>query len=259
MAKQNPATDPVSAAMSAIESALNLTEDDEAVTVESAAPPQLVPAKTTTATPVLKPSPLAAEPSTLLRPGPAPAPIAPETEAKPAIPDQRAGKRRPRDRRGDPAGDERTSGEPDAIHPRPDRLAPVGGDLRALRLCRPVALGSGAPGRHAVAAGDPALPAGDAGADLLHVRLRRAHRGGCASSGSRRARSPRSPCVWPSPRRRPASTWRTSPRPFVASLRRWAMGSNGRLRAPPNSRPGCSPRFRPLSAPIPTMSAGSGC
>ena len=31
MVKQNPATDPVSAAMSAIESALNLTDDDEAV------------------------------------------------------------------------------------------------------------------------------------------------------------------------------------------------------------------------------------
>ena len=30
MVKQNPATDPVSAAMSAIESALNLTDDDEA-------------------------------------------------------------------------------------------------------------------------------------------------------------------------------------------------------------------------------------
>jgi hypothetical protein len=58
MAKQNPATDPVSAAMSAIESALNLTDDDGAVSVESAPPPQLVPAKATTATPVLKPSPL---------------------------------------------------------------------------------------------------------------------------------------------------------------------------------------------------------
>ena len=33
MVKQNPATDPVSAAMSAIESALNLTDDDEAAAV----------------------------------------------------------------------------------------------------------------------------------------------------------------------------------------------------------------------------------
>ena len=86
MAKQNPATDPVSAAMSAIESALNLTEDDEAVTVESASSPQLVPAKATTATPVLKPSPLPPEASTLLRPGPQTAASAPESETKPAIP-----------------------------------------------------------------------------------------------------------------------------------------------------------------------------
>ena len=87
MAKQNPATDPVSAAMSAIESALNLTDDDGAVSVESASPPQLVPAKATTATPVLKPSPLPAEASTLLRPGPSSAASAPESvEAKSAIP-----------------------------------------------------------------------------------------------------------------------------------------------------------------------------
>src|SRR5271168_5325967 len=52
MVKQNPATDPVSAAMSAIESALNLTDDDETVLAEdNAAPPQLVPAKPTAATP----------------------------------------------------------------------------------------------------------------------------------------------------------------------------------------------------------------
>ena len=57
MAKQNPATDPVSAAMSAIESALNLTDDDEAALAEvNAFPPQLVPAKPTAVTPVLKPS-----------------------------------------------------------------------------------------------------------------------------------------------------------------------------------------------------------
>ncbi len=85
MAKQNPATDPVSAAMSAIESALNLT-DDEVATVESGSPPQLAPAKAPAATPVLKPSPLAADTSTLLRPSPASPPSAPESEAKPAIP-----------------------------------------------------------------------------------------------------------------------------------------------------------------------------
>ena len=86
MAKQNPATDPVSAAMSAIESALNLTDDDEAVLADvSAFPPQLVPAKPTAATPVLKPSQPASDTPTLLRAGP-PQPSAPENEPKPAIP-----------------------------------------------------------------------------------------------------------------------------------------------------------------------------
>ena len=71
MVKQNQATDPVSAAMSAIESALNLTDDDETVLADdNAAPPQLVPAKPTAATPVLKPTQLASDSPTLLRAGP---------------------------------------------------------------------------------------------------------------------------------------------------------------------------------------------
>ena len=58
MAKQNSATDPVSAAMSAIESALNLTDDEAGMaSEESVSPPQLAPAKPTATTPVLKPSP----------------------------------------------------------------------------------------------------------------------------------------------------------------------------------------------------------
>src|SRR5579862_2849416 len=71
MAKQNPAADPVSAAMSAIESALNLTDEDEAVLAsgESAPLPPLAAAKPTTATPVLKPSAPTGETATLLRPG----------------------------------------------------------------------------------------------------------------------------------------------------------------------------------------------
>ncbi len=86
MVKQNPATDPVSAAMSAIESALNLTDDDETVLAEdNAAPPQLVPAKPTAATPVLKPTQLASDSPTLLRGGPS-SPFVPENEPKPAIP-----------------------------------------------------------------------------------------------------------------------------------------------------------------------------
>src|SRR5262249_41648746 len=84
MAKQNPATDPGSAAMSAIESALNLTVEDGAGSGESA--PQRIPAKATSATPVLKPSALSVEASSLLRPSPPPVASAPETEAKPVIP-----------------------------------------------------------------------------------------------------------------------------------------------------------------------------
>ena len=55
MAKQNPATDPVSAAMSAIESALNLT-DDETIepVVETPSPTDF--AKSKAAGPILKPS-----------------------------------------------------------------------------------------------------------------------------------------------------------------------------------------------------------
>ena len=86
MAKQNPATDPVSAAMSAIESALNLADDDEPALASDGdvSPPQHVPPKPTTAKPVLKPSQLAADAPTLLRAG-APSPGIPENEPKPAI------------------------------------------------------------------------------------------------------------------------------------------------------------------------------
>ncbi|MFZ0602549.1 MAG: hypothetical protein WAN05_14560, partial [Roseiarcus sp.] len=86
MAKQSPATDPVSAAMSAIESALNLTDDDEAVLAsdDNASSSQLIPAKATTAAPVLKPSPLAGDAPTLLRAGPSPQGVA-DSETKPAI------------------------------------------------------------------------------------------------------------------------------------------------------------------------------
>ncbi|HLX99590.1 MAG TPA: hypothetical protein VKR62_12890, partial [Roseiarcus sp.] len=85
MAKQNSATDPVSAAMSAIESALNLTDDDEVALAseDNVPPPQLAPAKPTT-TPVLKPSPVAGDAPALLRAG-SPPPVVPEGESKPAI------------------------------------------------------------------------------------------------------------------------------------------------------------------------------
>ncbi len=85
MAKQNSATDPVSAAMSAIESALNLTDDDEAVLLDdNASSPQLIPAKPTTATPVLKASQLAGDAPALLRAGSS-SPSVPENETKPVI------------------------------------------------------------------------------------------------------------------------------------------------------------------------------
>ena len=87
MVKQNPATDPVSAAMSAIESALNLTDDEAPAVLADAngSAPQLAPAKPTAATPVLKPTQLAADAPTLLRAGPS-SPFVPENEPKPAIP-----------------------------------------------------------------------------------------------------------------------------------------------------------------------------
>jgi hypothetical protein len=86
MVKQNAATDPVSAAMSAIESALNLTDDDEVALADAnASPPQLAPAKPTATTPFLKPSQIASDAPTLLRASPS-SPSAPESDPKPAIP-----------------------------------------------------------------------------------------------------------------------------------------------------------------------------
>ena len=85
MVKQNSATDPVSAAMSAIESALNLTDDDEAGLVDVSAPAQLTPAKPTAATPVLKPTQVAGDAPTLLRAG-SPPQSPPENDPKPVIP-----------------------------------------------------------------------------------------------------------------------------------------------------------------------------
>ena len=92
MTKQYSAPDPVSAAMSAIESALNLTDDDAASlspgenTQQS---PPLTPAKPATAAPVLKPgsNPPAGEAAApLLRPSASPRAVAADTESKPSIP-----------------------------------------------------------------------------------------------------------------------------------------------------------------------------
>ena len=87
MAKQNSAPDPVSAAMSAIESALNLTDDDSLATNDSplvTAP--ISAAKPAFVTPVLKPAAPSAEAAPLLRPSSTPLASAPsETEAKPSL------------------------------------------------------------------------------------------------------------------------------------------------------------------------------
>src|SRR5271166_113126 len=68
MAKQNSAPDPVSAAMSAIESALNLTDDDLGANDSPSPTAPISPAKPTIAAPVLKPAAPALESTPLLRP-----------------------------------------------------------------------------------------------------------------------------------------------------------------------------------------------
>ena len=88
MAKQNSATDPVSAAMSAIESALNLTDDDTLAPVaednSSASPPPPAQMKPTIVTPVLKPAQAAPESTPLLRPSVGAAATG-EADAKPSL------------------------------------------------------------------------------------------------------------------------------------------------------------------------------
>src|SRR3974390_2264833 len=81
MAKQNSAPDPVAAAMSAIESALNLTDDGIPGADNAFAAPPISAPKPVVTTPVLKPAAPSAESAPLLRPGSAPP--APATEAEP--------------------------------------------------------------------------------------------------------------------------------------------------------------------------------
>ncbi len=87
MAKQNTATDPVSAAMSAIESALNLTDDDAFASQPEENAPEAAAAqpRPTAPAPVLKPAAPAPESAPLLRPAmPASQPAA-EPEPKPPL------------------------------------------------------------------------------------------------------------------------------------------------------------------------------
>src|SRR5271165_5388724 len=84
MAKQNSAPDPVSAAMSAIESALNLTDDDNFVDSPSS-PAPIAAAKPMIVTPVLKPAAPSAESAPLLRPSSMPIASLNESDAKPPL------------------------------------------------------------------------------------------------------------------------------------------------------------------------------
>ncbi len=96
MAKQNSATDPISAAMSAIESALNLTDDDVTAGAPAERPPLSPPSpparsavaisKPFAATQILKPSVTGQEPAPLLRPSGSPHSPPSEGEPRPAIP-----------------------------------------------------------------------------------------------------------------------------------------------------------------------------
>ena len=85
MAKQISAPDPVSAAMSAIESALNLADDDTLGLSEKTPSPPQPPAKPAITTPVLKPAAHPAEATPLLRPGSAPLAPAAEPKSKPSL------------------------------------------------------------------------------------------------------------------------------------------------------------------------------
>ena len=175
MAKQNPATDPVSAAMSAIESALNLTDDDEAVLLGR----QCVPRPNSfqqdrrprrlfsrqVSSPAMRRRSFARAP---------PSPSVPENETKPAI------------SAATPANDDRENVGAilQAMNARPASRTPfilaliashsLGGDLRALRLCLRVALGYAATCRDAAADPRRRYFFGGAGADHFHVRICRA-------------------------------------------------------------------------------------
>ena len=220
MAKQNSATDPISAAMSAIESALNLTDDDLAAvgTAEKAAPMSpIASAKPAAASPVLKPSAPSAEPTPLLRPSPPPASVG-EPEPKPVIPS------------APPANDDReTVGAIlQAMNARPASRAPfvlaVIGSFAWLVTC--VLYGylkvwptvSSAPlAETPVPSGSAPSRPGGARPDLLHFRLRRARppAGRAAPVGARDLAGRSSPGR--AGNRWPASTWSLCRRRFAAN------------------------------------------
>src|SRR5271169_2471761 len=249
MLKQNPATDPVSAAMSAIESALNLTDDDEVAAVPAdanTATPQLAPAKPTAATPVLKPTQLAADAPTLLRAGPA-SPFVPENEPKPAIPAPV------------PANDDRENVGAilQAMNARPASRTPFMLALIASLVWAAICAlygyvsvwpsASRRPLEMLLRPETPLFLLAALGPIIfmfafaaLSRRLRELRQSARAISqvAVRLAE--------------PETMARTCPRPSVANSRRWAMGWNALWRVPRSSRRAYDLRCLRLSAPIPT-------
>ena len=243
MAQKQPAKDAVSAAMSAIENALNLSGDGHeggsAAADRSKSGPQ-------------RPAPAADR----------------SARRSPAA----AGRRNPFAAGRRPAGQRRPSGDrpdrPGARHApaqRRRRWSPLRSRrcfglayVRILRL-QPLPVGRrrrrGAP--VFLPARDGAAGARRAGADHHVRRLRRPRPPAAGAAGCRPVRSPRSPCASPNRRRWRARTSLRSPRRSVARLRRWGTGSNARWRAPPSLKPWCAPRCRRSSAPIPTTNAAS--
>ena len=175
MAKQNPATDPVSAAMSAIESALNLTDDDEAVLAsrkrlyaparsrQSRRPRRLFSSRARS--PAMRRRSFARAPSPQ---------SVPDNETKPAIPP------------ATPANDDRENVGAilQAMNARPASRTPfilaLIASLLWAAICAlyayvvGVALGLEATPRDAAATRNAAIFAGGAGTNHLHVRLCRA-------------------------------------------------------------------------------------
>ena len=194
MVKQNAATDPVSAAMSAIESALNLTDDEAGPADANALPPQLAPTKPAATTPFLKPSQIASETPALLRASPS-SPFVPESGPKPAIP------------AATPANDDRENvgAVLQAMNARPASRTPFVLALVAALLWATICA------LYAYVSAWPAAPEATHSRCCCDPRRRcfcwrrwaqssscsplLRYRGGCSNCDNRRARFPRSPCV----------------------------------------------------------------
>ena len=201
MAKQNSATDPVSAAMSAIESALNLTDDD------LLAAPSKEPAPQNSAGFARKvrdrhPGPQAERASRGRGPAsPSERRFAVRSGSETCHRRLASSQRRPRDGRRHPAGLECPAPQPRAVCSGFTGFGRLGGNMRP--LCLPELAASatvaGELERALVAAGDAPPGSRDARPHLLHVRLRGARPppsrtapvGACDLPGSSAARGTR--------------------------------------------------------------------